>query len=489
MLLSKIFLNAPAVDIQTLTIDSRKQVNAGMFFCLEGLTFDGHNYIEDAINHGAVCIVHNKEIENKIPNAVYVRVDDVAATLGKVSNIFYHFPSEKMKMIGITGTNGKTTSASILQDIINQDDKCGYIGTLSINYGTEHYPPTLTTPDPITLNFHLNRMVKQGMHYCAMEVSSHGLELKRVEGIDFDVALFTNLTHDHLDFHGTIQNYFEAKAKLFSNLKPSGVAILNQDDEYFEKFKAYCHSKVVTYGMKEGADYFAKDIVLGSTSSKFVLVVDEKEYMMETNLVATYNIYNLLGVIATLHECGYKMDEIIQRVKRLSQVEGRLERIDVGQDFNVIVDFAHTPDGLDKIFQYAKEITPLENKIIAVFGSAGRRDKHKRKLFGEIADQYCGKIILTEDDPRDEDPKVIANEIKEGITETSSIFIEDRYAAIRLAIESANPHDTVMILGKGNEVFMYREEGKVPYKGDHLIAKEVIQKYYLHEEELKNENE
>ncbi|MGL5540900.1 MAG: UDP-N-acetylmuramoyl-L-alanyl-D-glutamate--2,6-diaminopimelate ligase, partial [Erysipelotrichaceae bacterium] len=416
-------------------------------------------------------------------NAIYVRVEDVADTLNQVANRFFGYPSRKMKIVGITGTNGKTTTASIIQDILNQGDRCGYIGTLSINYGGKTFPPTLTTPDPITLNYHLAKMAKDRMNYVAMEVSSHGLELKRVNSVDFDVALFTNLTHDHLDFHGTIENYFEAKTKLFRNLKPDGIAIVNHDSDYSERIRNVTRSRVVTYGMSEEADYYAKDVVLGAQQSKFTLLHEGVEYQVTTNLVAMYNIYNLLGAIATLHALQFDLYDIIEKVKQLTQVEGRLERIQCGQNFNVIVDFAHTPDGLEKIFEYARAITPAKDKVIAVFGSAGRRDKNKRKTFGEIADRYCDKIILTEDDPRDENPKDIAMEIKAGIASTSNLFIEDRYAAIRLAIESADANDTVVILGKGNETFMARANGKEAYMGDHVIAKEVIEKYYLHHEE------
>ncbi|MGL5977419.1 MAG: UDP-N-acetylmuramoyl-L-alanyl-D-glutamate--2,6-diaminopimelate ligase [Erysipelotrichaceae bacterium] len=486
MLLSNIFAGAPEIEIATLSIDSRQETKNGMFFCLEGLTSDGHAYIGDAIAKGAVCIVHAKEIEEKHAQAVYIKVENVADVLALVASKFYDAPSKKMKVIGITGTNGKTTTASIIQDIINQSDACGYIGTLHISYGDHVYPPTLTTPDPITLNYHMAEMVKSNVNYVALEVSSHGLELKRVAGLDFDIALFTNLTHDHLDFHGTVENYFEAKAKLFRNLKPEGLAILNHDSNYFERFRNIANGRVITYGMDAQADYYAKDVVLSSSQSEFNLVVDGRTYPVTTNLVATYNIYNLLGVIATLHQLGYELNDIIARVTHVKQVEGRLERIECGQDFNVVVDFAHTPDGLEKIFQYARDITPENDKVIAVFGSAGRRDKNKRKTFGELADRYCDKIILTEDDPRDEDPKEIAMEIRSGIVETSNLYIEDRYAAIRLAIETADSNDTVVILGKGNEVFMYREDGKEPYLGDHIIAKEVIEKYILH---IEGENE
>ena len=246
-----------------------------------------------------------------------------------------------------------------------------------------------------------------------------------------------------------------------------------------EQLKEATKARVVTYGIEHEADYQAKNIRIEKGGSRFTLVHDGKSYEIVTNLVAQYNVSNLLAAISAMNESGIAIEEQLPYLDHIKQIEGRMESIDEGQMFNVIVDFAHTPDGMEKVFEYAKDITEEGHSIIAVFGSAGKRDTKKRKVFGEIASKYCDSIILTEDDPRDEDPREIANEIKSGIVNTNNIFIEDRYAAIRQAIESANMKDTVLILGKGDEVFMYREFGREPWLGDHNVARHCIRKYCL----------
>ena len=256
-------------------------------------------------------------------------------------------------------------------------------------------------------------------------------------------------------------------------MKPEGIAVLNADDEYFDRLKDATKAKVVTYGIQDHADYHADNIRMGTDGSSFVLRCKEGNFEVTTNLVALYNIYNLLAAVAAMCESGIKVEDMLPYLETLKQIEGRLERIDEGQPFNVFVDFAHTPDGMEKVFEYAKGITPDNCSIIAVFGSAGKRDTKKRKVFGEIADRYCDSIILTEDDPRDESAKDIANEIRSGIKNTNSIFIEDRYAAIRQAIESANVNDTVLILGKGDEVFMYREFGREEWMGEIIMSQDI----------------
>ena len=386
-------------------------------------------------------------------------------------------------MYGVTGTNGKSTVTNIICDIYNRFSSCGYIGTIAIRYKNIDLPPDLTTPNPIYLNDTLRKMADAKVKAVALEVSSHGLDLGRVDGIDFDVAVFTNFTYDHLDFHGTMENYFDAKKKLFTNMKKDGISILNVDDSYYEKLRSACHTKVVTYGIENEADYRADNIHLYTNHSTFTLIYKENRYEVDTNLVAMYNIYNLLAAIASLVETGFTIEEILPHLGNIHQIDGRMESIDEGQPFHIIVDFAHTPDGMEKVYQYAQNITPEGNDIITVFGSAGKRDSAKRKVFGEIADKYCDFIILTEDDPRDEDPKAIADQIKEGITSTNTIYIDNRYDAIRMAIESANVHDTIMILGKGDEEFMYREDGRSPWLGDNNAVKEIIHKYYLGEDE------
>lgn len=479
MKLSQMFENAPAIEIHGIASDSRQVQPGDMYFCLEGLVNDGHAYVEQALEQGAICIVHSKELETMHDGIAYIKVHDVNATLNIIASKFFGYPSRAMKIFGITGTNGKSSVASIIEDTYSHFAPCGYIGTIAIRYGNECFPPSLTTPDPICIHRVMKDMVDAGMKACAMEVSSHGLELGRVQSVDFDIAIFTNLTYDHLDFHGTFDNYFEAKKKLFTKLKEDGVAILNSDDAYFERLKEAVQVRLVTYGVQHDADYRADDIHIGTSGSSFQLYHNGNVYPVETNLVALYNIYNLLAAIAGICESGIALEEILPFVSNLHQIEGRMERIDEGQPFTVIVDFAHTPDGLEKVFEYAKSITAQGRSIISVFGSAGKRDTKKRKVFGEIASKYCDNIILTEDDPRDEDARQIANEIKSGIHDTNNIFIESRYDAIRQAIESANVGDTILILGKGDEVFMYREFGREPWLGDHVAARHCIRKYYL----------
>ena len=483
MKLSSIFEKAPDIEIGELTTDSRVKTKNGMFFCLDGLNTNGHQYIGQAIKNGAVCIVHSEKLDSYKNGIAYVKVEDVNSTLSKVVNIFYKAPSRKMKVFGITGTNGKSTVANIISDIYNHFGSCGYIGTIAIRYKDINLPPDLTTPNPIYLNDTLRKMVDANVNAVALEVSSHGLDLGRVDGVDFDYAIFTNLTYDHLDFHGTMQNYFNAKKKLFMNMKKDGVSILNIDDPNYAELREVCHTRCVTYGVEKEADFRANNIQLFTNHSTFTLIHQNNTYEIDTNLVAMYNIYNLLAAIAALVESGFSMEELLPYLNSIKQIEGRMESIDEGQPFHVIVDFAHTPDGMEKVYQYAQNITPEGSDIITVFGSAGKRDKAKRKVFGEIADKYCDYIILTEDDPRDEDPKDIANVIKEGIHETNTIFIENRYDAIRQAIESANVHDTIMILGKGDEEFIYREDGRSPWMGDNNAVKEIIHKYYLGDEE------
>ena len=483
MKLSQLFENAPDIDILDLCFDSRKAKEHDMYFCMDGMIHDGHDFVEDVIQKGVKCIVHSKDIESMHKGVVYIQVENVNRTLNVVASKFYGYPSQQLKVFGVTGTNGKSTVTNIIQNVYSKFYPCGYIGTIAIRYGDVKLAPNLTTPDPILLHKTMREMVNHGMKAVALEVSSHGLELGRVQSIDFDIAVFTNLTYDHLDFHGTIEKYFDAKKKLFQLLKKDGVAVLNVDDPYYDQLKQATNARVVTYGIQNDADYYANHVKIGVHGSTFELHYCGKVYNVSTNLVALYNIYNLLAAIAAMCESGIAIEDILPHLQYIDQIEGRMERIDEGQSFNVIVDFAHTPDGMEKVFEYARSITPENKSIIAVFGSAGKRDTRKRKIFGEIADRYCSNIILTEDDPRDEDPREIANEIKAGILHTNNIFIADRYAAIRQAIESANAQDTVLILGKGDEVFMYREFGRENWIGDHIVARDCIRKYYLQENE------
>ena len=356
MKLNQLFGSVPAIEIGGLAIDSRKVKPGDMYFCLEGMVNDGHAFAADAVKAGAVCIVHAKDLDEMPEGAVYVKVSDVIKVLNEIASRFYGNPSHVLTMFGVTGTNGKSTVTNIIQSLYSHRAPCGYIGTISISFGDVRREPDLTTPDPILIHSTLAEMVDAGMKACAMEVSSHGLELRRVESVDFDAAVFTNLTHDHLDFHGTMERYFAAKLKLFTSLKKDALAVINVDDPYGRKIIDACTVRTVTYGVERDADYRADDIHLGVEETSFTLIHEGKEYPVKTNLVALFNVYNLLAAIAVLAETVMPLEEILPYTGHIHQVAGRIERICEGQPFNVIVDFAHTPDGMEKIMSYGRLI-------------------------------------------------------------------------------------------------------------------------------------
>lgn len=483
MKLNELFENVPDIEIRSLMADSRKKRPSSIFFCIKGIMSDGHKFIDQAISNGAIVIVYSEPLEKMYKGITYIRVENVIHTFNQVADAFYNYPSHHLKMYGVTGTNGKSSIACIIRNILNPLMPCGYIGTISIEYGNVKLPPLLTTPDIDDLHGILKDMVDAGMHACALEASSMGIEQGRVEAIDFDVAIFTNLTHDHLDYHGTMERYFQAKKKLFDSLKEDAIAVTNMDDPHGMAIVEDTAAKVVTYGTKEGADYQIVNYQLLKDRTRITLKISNMLYEIETNLVAKFNIYNLVAAIAALHSSGVSIEQMLPTIKSLHQIEGRMERIDEGQPFNIIVDFGHTPDGIEQVCKYASAITPKGKRIISITGSAGKRDTEKRPIFGEILDKYSDMIILTEDDPRDEDPIEIAKEIATGINNTNYILIEDRYDAIRQAVELADPEDTIVILGKGDEKFIYREFGREPYEGDDVIAREVLHKYYFSKED------
>ena len=472
MLLSEMFAGKPEIEIQGLCIDSRKAKKGDLFFCLKGLEADGHRFAENACRAGAVAVVHADDLK-QCEGIAYIKVEDVNGELNRICDLFNGHPSRKMTVFGVTGTNGKTTTTSIISDVYHKP--CGYMGTIAVRYGDVSKIPNLTTPDALEIHENLKAMADYGMESVAMEVSSHGLAMGRVDAVDFDAAIFTNLTYDHLDYHKTMENYFEAKKLLFKNMKKDGVAVLNADDISFEGLAECVSCRYVTYGVNADADYRAENIELAPDGSTFDLLHDGKRYAVKTNLVALYNLYNLLGAIAGMHQMGMAIEEMLPRLTKITQIDGRMEIIDEGQDFHVIVDYAHTPDGFEKVFQYGQEIS-RGKKIYAVFGCAGKRDKVKRKVLGQIAEKYCDKVFVTEEDPRDEKAEDIAAMIMSGIPEGKAVFIGDRYEAIEMAVGTAETGDCVLILGKGDESYMYYENGREPWMGDHLAAKKALAK-------------
>lgn len=483
MKLSLLFKNTPDIEIEHIMVDSRQRLKNSIFFCCKGLINDGHKFINQAIKNGAIVIVHSDELKDYQEGITYIKVEDTTVSLNYAAANFYGHPSHSLRMFGVTGTNGKSSVTNLIKDISEGLFKCGYVGTISIEYGDVKLPPLLTTPSSVDLQKILYDMKNADMDACALEVSSIGLEQGRVDAVDFDIAVFTNFTHDHLDYHGTMENYFAAKKKLFDHLDSDKVAIYNIDDPYGKRIVSDCNATIYSYGIENEADYRAKDIQILADKTIFTLSCFGNEYRIETNLVASFNIYNLLAAIACLHQSGVEIDQMLPKLNNIGQIEGRMQRVEEGQPFNIIVDFAHTPDGLQQIFEFGAKITPPDRRIITVFGSAGKRDTKKRPIFGELADKYCDMIILTEDDPRGESPIEIAQDIAKGISKTNYIIIESRYDAIRQAVEMANIQDTILILGKGNENFMYGEFGREPWMSDPAAARDVLHKYYFENEE------
>ncbi|KAF0226585.1 MAG: hypothetical protein FD179_696 [Erysipelotrichaceae bacterium] len=474
MKLNTLFKNAKPIDIDYLMSDSRKLQANSLFFCLKGMKHDGHSHVNQAVENGAVAIVHSDELANYIPFVEYVKVDDVYTALNKAATIFYDHPSEKMRLFGVTGTNGKTTIAKVIKHVYSNYLSCGYIGTIGLEYANVVEKPDFTTPEVIQLNEILAKMAKFKMKAVAIEISSQGLEQHRVDALRLKTAVFTNLTHDHLDYHGTMENYYQAKKKIFGLLNNDGYAVLNIDDPYGLRLKDELTCKKKTYGITTDADYKANNVQFKDDCTQFDLVVQEKTYPVVTSLLGMFNVHNLLAVIATCHLNGMRIPIIIENVKQLPQVKGRLQQVKRGQPFRVIVDYAHTPDGFEKVFDYAKIVTNKENKIIVVFGATGLRDTKKRPILGAVAEKYCTNIILAEEDPRTENSLGILEQIASGIKNSRYLIILDRYDAIRQALELANINDTVMILGKGHEDFIHRANGKEPWPGDIVVCEEIL---------------
>lgn len=483
MKLNELVATESELIIDQLFTDSRVRVENGLFFCVKGIVNDGHNFCDSAIASGAVAIVHSDDLKTYQDNITYIKVEDVDSALNIAASKFYDNPSSKLSIFAVTGTNGKTSVASIITDILNHKENTGYIGTINIAYNNKTIAAKYTTPEVIDFHSIMADMVNENVTALATEVSSHSLIQRRVDSLEYDYAIFTNLSHEHLDYHGTMENYYFAKAKLFENLSDKQWAIINIDDQSGERLMETDIINKVSYAIDHPADYRAIDAEYSIDSTKFTLLYKEEAYEFETNLVAKFNLSNLLAAIAALHIHGLSFEELIKYVKDIDQISGRVEKIDFNNQFQVIVDYAHTPDGFEKLFKYAKEIVG-DKRIISVFGSAGERDILKRSILGEIADKYSDMIILTEDDPRNESVVAISKQIAEGI-EQNYIVIENRYDAIYQAIELANNGDIILVLGKGNDLYMALDSGKETYMGDVNIVREIL-KEYLQEE---NENE
>lgn len=466
-------------DIQT---DSRAVKAGDLFICLPGHTQDGHLYAPQAVEKGAAALVVERRLELAVPQLI---VKSSRLAMAVLADAFFGQPSQTVKLIGITGTNGKTTTTYLIERILQDAGHSpGVIGTVERRFAGQSQPMARTTPEALELQRYLAEMRDAGTDYCAMEVSSHALEQGRVKGCRFRTAVFTNLTQDHLDYHGSMERYAQAKGLLFSRLGNEygteegerAYAVLNADDAASETFAAMTAAEVITYGVDSPADVRATNIRITAHGTSFHVETFRGEADITLRMAGKFNVYNALAAIAAALLEHVDLSQIKASLEALPGVPGRVEAVQAGQPFAVIVDYAHTPDGLENVLKAVKEFAV--GKVICVFGCGGDRDRTKRPIMGQISARYADYSLVTSDNPRSEDPQRILADIEAGLQADSVSadryeLVEDRRAAIQKAVEMASPDDVVLIAGKGHET--YQTIGGVNYDfDDRVVAKEAI---------------
>lgn len=461
------------IEINKLEYDSRKIKNGDVFFCISGFNADGHEYAKGAAEKGAAAIVCEKDLSD-IPPCTVIKVDDTRKALALASSNFYGQPWAKLKMIGITGTNGKTTSTYMIKSILEQTGrKVGLLGTIANYIESKKVPSQRTTPESLELHELFSEMVSNGITHCVMEVSSHSLALNRVYGIEFSEGIFTNLTRDHLDFHKNFENYYEAKLILFKNSK---VSVINTDDEFGEKVYKDVDNKKITFGLEGHTDITAKNISMHSRGIEFDMYYMGESVHINLNIPGRYNIYNALGSAAVCLNEGVSLLDVKNGLEKVF-VPGRCEIVtkDYNLGFEVIVDYAHSPDGLENILKTAREFT--KGRLITVFGCGGDRDKTKRPIMGSIASSLSDITVITSDNPRTEDPEVIIQDIVEGVKNDNYVVIENRREAIEKAIKIAKKDDVIVVAGKGHENYQELKDKVIHFDEREVIA-EIIKELY-----------
>ena len=446
--------NFEDMEITGLSYNSLTTKRGDIFICIRGEAVDGHKYAQSAVEKGALALFCEEELPINVPQII---VDDTKRTMANIASSFYNEPSKDINLIGVTGTNGKTTVTHLLQRILEENnEKCALIGTLGykLSSNDEYKEAKHTTPQPPELQRDLRLMADLNIQNVVMEVSSHSLEQKRIGCCDFNGAVFTNLTQDHLDYHITMRNYFKAKAILFENLKDGTFAVINTDDEYAKDFINVVPSGVrtLTYGVKNEADVRAVDIDFSVDGAKLTVEFDGKSETMQLHLNGMFSVYNALAAFATALAMGVDYKVIINALEKTKSVAGRFEIV-VKKPL-VIVDYAHTPDGLENVLKAARELTPTTSNLICLFGCGGDRDTTKRPKMGKIADELSDKVVISSDNPRSEDPQLIISDIMTGIktVNTQRIFVEpDRGEAIKFLKSISSEEDVIVIAGKGHE--------------------------------------
>jgi UDP-N-acetylmuramoyl-L-alanyl-D-glutamate--2,6-diaminopimelate ligase len=464
-------VNFREAEIRSITCDSRAVTAGSVFVAVPGTRLDGNAFIDDAIRRGASAIISEKLIDC-CPVPV-VRVDNAREALSELAIRFHGDPTARMNVVGVTGTNGKTTTTYILRSIFEAaGEKAGLMGTISHAIGNRLLPSDNTTPGADQLQRLFGEMVQAGCKSAAMEVSSHSLDQGRVRGVRYAAGIFTNLTRDHMDYHPTLEHYRDAKGKLFEQIPSKGIVALNADDEVSAHYAKNTGAHVVYYGMKRKAEITAQ-VELGTfNGTRLKMKLGTEEVRVHTRLIGTHNVYNILGAAACTWAMGYDLDHIKAGIENLTAVPGRLEPVEAGQDYAVLVDYAHTDDALRNVLNCLRPL--VRGRLIVVFGCGGDRDRGKRPKMGKVASEMADKVFLTSDNPRGESPTAILSDVVEGIKKGADYTIEpERRAAIKLALQCAQKDDVVLIAGKGHETYQIFKDRTLPFD-DRQIAREIL---------------
>ncbi len=456
-------------EVSEIVFDSRKAVENSLYVAIKGTVSDGHSFINTAIAKGSKIVVCEDLPENLASDITFIKVKNSSKVLGQLASNFYGNPSEKLSLIGITGTNGKTSATTLLFDIFkNLGFQSALISTVEYRIADEIFPSTHTTPDVLTLNKILAKAVEIGCEYAFMEVSSHGIDQNRTEGLHFKIAGFTNITHDHLDYHKTFDAYLKTKKRFFDELNPDSIAITNIDDKNGNVMLQNTKAQKKTYALKTMADYHGK--ILEADFNGMLLNFNGKEFW--STLTGKFNVYNLLLAYAVTIECGFHEEDVLKAISNLKRVKGRFETLKSAGGIFFVVDYAHTPDALENILDSINEIRTKNERLITIFGCGGNRDHAKRPEMGKIATRKSTLAIITSDNPRTENPAEIIKEIEAGVEPqnySKYTAIPDRKEAIKMAIKFAEPKDIILVAGKGHED--YQEINGVKH---HFDDKEVI---------------
>lgn len=462
------------MPIHKIEFDSRKVEENDVFVAIRGTVSNGHDFIEKAINLGATAIVCDALPQVIVTGVTYIQVKDTNTALAYLATNYYGNPSQNLKLVGITGTNGKTTIASLLYQLFQKAGyKVGLLSTVKIMVNDVEYKATHTTPDSLTINHYLAEMNAAGVEYCFMEVSSHGIHQKRTEGLHFAGGVFTNLSHDHLDYHPTFAEYRDVKKSFFDHLPKTAFALTNVDDKNGAVMFQNTAARKLTYALKSYADYKAQ--ILESQLSGLLLKINESEVWVR--LIGTFNVYNLLAIYGTAVELGLDKLEVLRLLSELESVSGRFQYIVSDQKITAVVDYAHTPDALENVIKTINDIRTNNEQLITVVGCGGDRDKTKRPIMAHIASSMSNKVIITSDNPRTEDPIDIIADMEKGVepqNQKKTLSIVDRKQAIKTACQLAGPNDIILIAGKGHET--YQEIQGVRHDFDDMkIVKELLE--------------